>query len=178
MPNYSYTNTFGFLAGNSAGGLANFFNTTQALQPSATAVRGGVLTNAGLPANFISVNPQYANVNFRCACLNASYHSGAIDIQKRFGRGLAFQTNFTWAKSIQLNGTARNPRDWSVDRDPGGQKFAYKASGTYELPVGRNKRFLSSTSGVTGILGKVLGDWQTGAILTVARKPGKGHQDL
>src|ERR1043166_9949860 len=84
----AYTGTFGFLSSNSAASLANFFNTTQALQPTATAVRGGVLINAGLPANFVAVNPQYSRANFTCACLNAFYNSGDFEIRKRFSRGL------------------------------------------------------------------------------------------
>jgi len=163
----AFNSTFGFLAGNSAGGLANFFNTTLSLQPAATAVRGGVLTNANLPANFISVNPQYSRASFTCACLNALYNSGVIEIQKRFSQGWTFQTNLVWAKNMQLNGTSRNPRDWSTDRAPGGQKFTYKASGTYEVPVGQRHRFLNSKSGVAGALGSVLGDWQIGGILTM-----------
>jgi hypothetical protein len=164
----AYTGTFNFLAGNGAANLANFFNTTLALQPAATARRGGLLTNAGLPANFVSVNPQYGNVNFRCACLNAFYNSGVIEIQNRFRNGVTFQSNFTWAKNMQLNGTGRDPRNWNLDRTQGGQKFAYKASGTYDLPVGPGRAFLNSSSGLAGVLGKVLGGWQTGGILTIS----------
>jgi hypothetical protein len=164
----AYTGTFAFLAGNAASSLANFFNTSLSLQPTATAVRGGLLTGAGLPANFVSVNPQYSNVNFRCACLNTFYNSGVVEIQKRFSKGLTFQTNFTWAKNMQLNGTGRNPRNWNQDRSQGGQKFAYKASGTYQVPVGKGQRFLNSSSGVGSALGKVVGGWQLGGILTMS----------
>ena len=69
---------------------------------------------------------------------------------------------------MQLNGSGRNPRNWNLDRTQGGQKFAYKASGTYQLPVGKGQAFLNSQSGVKGAVAKVIGGWQTGAILTVS----------
>jgi hypothetical protein len=163
----AYTGTFGFLASNSAASLASFFNTTLALQPAATATRGGVLTNAGLPANFISVNPQYNRASFTCACLNAFYNSGDFEIQKRFSHGVAFQSNFVWAKNMQLNGTSRNPRNLNLDRTQGGQRYTLKASGTYQVPAGKGQRFLNASSGIAGVASKALGGWQTGGILTI-----------
>src|SRR5262249_11121170 len=138
------------------------FNTTQALQPAATATRGGVLTSAGLPANFVVVNPQYNRVSFTCACLNSFYNSGEFEIQKRLSKGLAFQSNFVWAKNMQLNGTGRDARNWNLDRTQGGAKFSYKASGTYQIPAGRDHNFLNATSGLAGVASKILGGWQTG----------------
>jgi hypothetical protein len=166
----AYTGTFGFLASNSAASLASFFNTTLALQPAATATRGGVLTNAGLPANFVSVNPQYNRASFTCACLNTFYNSGDFEIQKRFSQGITFQTNFVWAKNMQLNGTSgtsRNPRNLNLDRTEGGQRYTLKASGTYQIPLGKGQKFLNASSGIAGVAGKVVGGWQTGGILTL-----------
>jgi hypothetical protein len=163
----AYNGTFGFLASNSAASLASYLNTTQALQPAATATRGGVLTNAGLPANFVVVNPQYNRVSFTCACLNTFYNSGDFEVQKRFSKGLALQSSFVWAKNMQLNGTSRDARNLNLDRTQGGTKFSYKASGTYELPVGHGHKFLDASTGIKGIASKILGGWQTGGILTL-----------
>ena len=163
----AYTGTFNFLASNSAAALASFFNTTLSLQPTATATRGGVLANANLPANFVSVNPQYNRASFTCACLNAFYNSVDFELRKRLSSGITFQQNFVWAKNMQLNGTSRNARNWNLDRTEGGQKYTYKASGTYQLPVGKGQQFLNATSGVAGLASKILGGWQSGGILTV-----------
>ncbi|SPF38799.1 conserved exported hypothetical protein [Candidatus Sulfopaludibacter sp. SbA4] len=163
-----YTGTFGFFAGNSAGGLASFFNTSQALGPAGTTpVRGWLLGNAGLPSNFVVVNPQYSGVTDECACLNASYNSGVVELIKRFSNGLAFDGNFVWAKSMSLNGFSFDPRNWNAQREPGGQQFTWKASGTYELPFGRGKRFLNATSGAAGVIDKIIGNWQYGGIFTL-----------
>jgi len=166
----AYTGTFGFLASNSAASLASSFNTTQALQPAATATRGGVLTNAGLPANFVSVNPQYNRASFTCACLNAFYNSADFEVQKRLSKGLTFQSNFVWAKNMALNGTSRNARNLNLDRGlstQGGQKFTYKASGTYQIPVGRGQKYLNAASGIVGAASRIVGGWQMGGILTL-----------
>jgi hypothetical protein len=163
-----YSGTYGFFAGNSAGGLANFFNTTQALAPAGTTpVRGWLIGNAGLPANFVTVNPQYSGVTDECACLNATYNSGVVELIKRFSHGLQFDGSFVWAKSMNLNGFALEPRDWNAQRTPGGQKFTWKASGTYELPFGRGKQFLNATSGAAGVIDKIIGNWQYGGIFTL-----------
>jgi hypothetical protein len=163
-----YSGTYTLLATNSAGGLASFFNTSQALGPAGTTpVRGWLLGNGGLPSNFIVVNPQYSGVTDVCACLNYTYNSGVAEIIKRFSHGLALNGNFVWAKSMSLNGFSLNPQNWDSQREPGGQKFTWKASGTYELPFGPGKQFLNATSGAAGVIDKIIGNWQYGGIFTL-----------
>ena len=167
-----YSSTYGFLAANGAGNIANFFNTTQSLLPTASAVRGGLITNAGLPANFVVVNPQYSGVTFTCACQNADYDSGVFELNQRLSTGLALQTNFTWAKVMQLNGQSdgsssyRDPKPgiWikrRPDRSIAGRPAALN------FPLGVWAEVLNSKNGASGFLTHILGNWQTGAILTV-----------
>jgi hypothetical protein len=163
-----YSGTYSNFAGNSAGGMASFFNTSQALGPAGTTpVRGWLLGNGGLPSNFVVVNPQYSGVSDECACLNYSYNSGVVELIKRFAQGLAFDGNFVWAKTMSLNGFALNPQNWDSQREPSGQKFTWKASGTYELPWGVGKQFLNATTGAAGVVDKIIGNWQFGAIFTL-----------
>jgi hypothetical protein len=163
-----YTGTYNNFAGNSASGMATFFNTTQALAPAGTTpVRGWLLGNAGLPNNFIVVNPQYSGVTDECACFNYTYNSGVVELNKRFSHGLTFNGNFVWAKIMSLNGTSLDPRNWDAQREPSGQKFTWKASGTYELPFGPGKQFLNATTGAAGIVDKIIGNWQYGGIFTL-----------
>jgi hypothetical protein len=163
-----YSGTYANFAGNSAAGLASFFNTTQALGPAGTTpVRGWLIANAGLPANFVVLNPQYSGVSDECACLNASYNSGVVELIKRFSHGLQFDGNVVWAKSMSLNGFSLDPRDWNAQREPGGQQFTWKASGIYELPFGPGKQYLNATSGAAGVIDKIIGNWQYGGIFTL-----------
>jgi len=163
-----YSGTYTLLATNSPGGLAGFFKTTQALGPAGTTpAKGWLLANGGLPANFIVVNPQYSGVTDVTSSLNYNYNSGVAELIKRFSHGLVFDGNFVWAKTMSLNGFSLNPQDWNAQREPSGQKFTWKASGTYELPWGPGKQFLNATSGVAGVVDKVIGNWQYGGIFTL-----------
>jgi hypothetical protein len=132
-----------------------------------TPVRGWLLGNGGLPSNFIAVNPQYSGVTDVTASLNYTYNSGVVELIKRFSHGLTFDGNFVWAKTMSLNGFSLNPQNWNAQREPSGQEFTWKASGTYELPWGPGKQFLNATSGVAGVIDKIIGNWQYGGILTV-----------
>jgi len=150
--------------------MASFLNTSQALGPAGTTpAKGWLLGNAGLPNNFVVVNPQFNGVTDECACLNALYNSGIFEAIKRFAHdGLVLDANLTWAKGMTLNGFGLNPQDWNALREPTGQNFTWKASGTYELPFGQGKRFMNATSGAAGVADKIFGNWQYGAIFTHA----------
>jgi hypothetical protein len=165
-----YTGTYSYFAGNSAGGMAGFLNTSQALGPAGAApAKGWLLANGGLPANFVVVNPQFNGVTDECACLNATYNSAVFEVIKRFSHGLVLNANMTWAKSMSLNGFSLNPMDWNAQRELGAvPQFTWKASGTYELPFGQGKRWMNATSGVAGVVDKILGNWQYGGIFTHA----------
>jgi hypothetical protein len=163
-----YSGTYSYFAGNSAGGMAGFFNTSQALGPAGTTpAKGWLIANAGLPTNFVVVNPQFSGVTDECSCLNALYNSGVVELIKRFSHGLVFDGNFVWAKSMTLNGLSLDPRDWAAQRTPGGQQFTWKASGTYALPFGQGERWMNARSGAAGVVDKILGNWQYGGIFTL-----------
>jgi hypothetical protein len=164
-----YSGTYGYFAGNSAGGMAGFLNTSQALGPSGTTpAKGWLIANGGFQPNFVVVNPQFSGVSDECSCLNQLYNSGIVEVIKRFSHGLVMDANFTWAKAMTLNGTSLDPRDWNAQRQVGGQQFTWKTSGTYALPFGAGKKWMNATAGAAGVVDKVLGNWQYGAIFTHA----------
>jgi len=156
-----YRDTRDYFARNDAFGFAEWLNESVDLQ-SGTPERGGIITQAGLPANFVVVNPQYDSVSTTISGLNEHYDSAIFELRRQTRNGWGYQVNFTWAKSIQMNGVGRNPRDWSEDRSFGGRLHSLKVSGTYELPFGAGK--LVNT---TGVLDKIVGGWQLGGFLTV-----------
>jgi hypothetical protein len=169
-----YSTTKAYLNANAPGTFANWLFTTNAL----TGVRGGLMPRAGLPDNWIAVNPQYASVSVVNSTARSSYNAAVIEFQKRFSAGWNLQTNFTWAKTLTMLGSGtsdgsnnyRNPRNWKLDKSLASydQSWAWKANGSYVLPFGKGKKFLNGTSGFEGFLGKVVGLWQLGGILNVA----------
>jgi hypothetical protein len=164
--------TKGYLNANSAGSFANWLFTTN----SYTGVRGGLPTRAGLPQNWIAVNPQYSGVSIVNATARSSYNAAIVEFQKRFSSGWNVQTNFTWAKTLLQGGggdgsnTYRNPRNFSIDKAIASydQVWAWKANGSYVLPFGQGKMFLNKKDGFEGVLGKIVGLWQLGGILNLA----------
>jgi carboxypeptidase family protein/TonB-dependent receptor-like protein len=173
--NYVRTNsaTNVFLANNNPGGLANYINTTTALSGSA----GGLLKNAGLPLNFIVVNPQFLNAYLTGNFGNSTYNSLQVQVVKRFSHGFNLQSSYVWSKNLGddegdfgtqtvAGATAdsyRTLRNESLDKRPLSFDYesVFKINGLYELPFGPNKPFLHSTN---GFLSRVFGGWQLGAI--------------
>jgi hypothetical protein len=86
------------------------------------------------------------------------YHSLQLHAERRFANGFTFQTSWTWSKLMEaisyLNDTDPTPERCISDQD-----FPHRlsASGIYELPVGRGKRF---GRGWKGFLDGALGGWQ------------------
>jgi hypothetical protein len=169
--------TKAFFANNQPGAFANYLNTTTTYTPG---VQGGLLARAGLPQNWIIVNPQYLTATEHCSCTNSSYDALVLQFQKRFSSGWTFQANYTRSKALGIAGASgtggpslsdngntsfRDPRNWSLDkaREPFDQANAIKASGTYELPFGPGKPLLAHS----GVLSKIAERWQFGGILTL-----------
>jgi hypothetical protein len=78
------------------------------------------------------------------------YHSGSVDVNRRFVRGITFRANYTWAHNIdnatnELNSSAVNPRRAEdgnhLDRERGNSVLDIRHKGavswTWELPKTR-----------------------------------------
>jgi len=109
----------------------------------------------------------------------ANYHSLQMKYQRRFSQGLTALFAYTFAKTLTdagdlLSGGGvagyRAPAvaGWGIRKDMGLAPFdirhAVSASGTYDLPFGRGRKYMSNSSRVAEFL---LGDWSTNWILTL-----------
>ena len=138
-----------------------------------------------LPAGYANPLAYYPYPDFSTSTVyssmasNSYYNSMQLNYERRFSRSLQMLANFSWAKCRTdavdvLNGTAhsgyRAPLlpGFGIQGDYGLCDFqiphVVHASGIYELPVGKGKRFLNSAHGVTDA---VLGGWRTNWILTL-----------
>jgi hypothetical protein len=160
--------TQGFFANNNVGGFANFINTTTTL---GAGVVGGLLTKAGLPTNFVVVNPQFLNVFLTGNFANSTYNSLQAVYNKRFAQGLTLQSSYVFSKALgedegdssteqaayrTLRNESLDKRRLSFDRT-----HVFKVNGIYELPFGRGKTFAHNAN---GFVDRVIGGWQIGAI--------------
>src|SRR5205814_5760998 len=80
---------------NDVGSFANFLN-----QVSVGGDRGALPRLAGLPENWIVVNPQFANAEFTGNLANSTYHALQLNLYKRFAKGWTLLSNYTWSRAL------------------------------------------------------------------------------
>jgi hypothetical protein len=131
----------------------------------------------GYPINFWQVNPFSAgrNVNYLGASGSSNYHGLQIEFRQRSVHGAQFNVNYTWSHSLGIvsqNGIrGQNPliyytnRNFRLNYGPSlfDIRHVLHASGTYDLPFGRGKAFLSNS----GWLDRIVGGWTLGTILVL-----------
>ena len=133
---------------------------TAATALDADAARRANALLAGLPANFLVANPDLlggANVTGNGGGTN--YHSLQLEVRRRFANGFSFNGSYVFGKARELAFYSfRTPFKSRLDAGAeGGVTHAGKAFMSWELPVGKGKRFLG---GAGGLLDRIVGGWQ------------------
>lgn len=117
-----------------------------------------------LPAN------GYADANI----FNSNYNALQVRLNQRYSHGLQYQLGYTWSRVLDENsainladgemGFLQDQHNLHGDYGPANydQPKRFVANGTYDLPVGKGKRWS------LGPLNSVLGDWQVGGVFVVA----------
>jgi hypothetical protein len=89
---------------------------------------------------------------------NTEYDAMQVTLSERYHKGLSFNLNYVWASAFDENSdyytwshSVSHMRDSNVRRQ---QLIGY---GSYDLPFGKGKQFLSGAHGVTDVL---VGGWQ------------------
>jgi hypothetical protein len=159
-----------WIANGEVAALANYINTTTAIGGSKLAM----LRNAGLPENYITVNPQFLNLSLHGNNDNSNYHSLVTQVRKRMSNGLTAEFSHIWSRSIGNsaivagNGTdttitVRDPRNIGLQRgvETFHRRQAFSAFGAWDLPFGGNKRFVN---GGPNFLQRIVEGWQVSSI--------------
>ena len=131
---------------------------------------------AGYPINFFQANPYAQSAGGLSSLLIAegysNYNSLQVDFRERPWHGVQFDANYTWSHTLGIS----TPNNWQGQANQftlrnmrlsyGPTLFdirhAVNFNGTFELPFGRGKPWLSNNSA----LDKVVGGWTIGTILT------------
>lgn len=143
---------------------ANVANPFQGLLPGTT-LNGSTITVAQL----VTPYPQLTGLTEYSANNGYSYFDMfAARAQKRFANGLQFQTNLQIAR--QMDALSRlNAFDPKMYKSVAANDHPLRVlfSGSYELPVGKGKRFLNlNNTGASRVVNGVIGGWKLGGVYT------------
>jgi hypothetical protein len=161
----SNTTTRALIANGNVGGLADFLNRNN----TGTGQNGGLLRVNGLAENFIVRNPQFNGVAVQANTSSSNYHSLQLQLTKRLSHGFTNASTFVWSKAMGDSGgdsgqTWIDPRNRSLNHSLLGfdHRYSLVSNGTFELPFGPNRMFLSGTS---HWLQRAVERWQLGGIM-------------
>jgi hypothetical protein len=99
---------------------------------------------------------------------SSTYHALFAKVERRLSSDLSFLASYTYSKAIDeaslIDDNARNIYDLSLDRGRAAfdLRHNFALSGTYELPFGKSKRYLTG-----GVAGAIVGGWQFNTITTI-----------
>ena len=126
-------------------------------------ITGGFATATQMaPSQFLMSNPEFTSVTSQLNPGSSSeYNALNARVAKLMGHGLTLNGVFEWSRLLgtfnQLNpGDALNYGETTSD-----YPFHFAGYGTYQLPIGRGRQFLSNDN---RILNGVIGGWQVSAI--------------
>jgi hypothetical protein len=111
--------------------------------------------------SFFGINPNIVGITYAVSDGLSSYQALQFSVEKRYSHGLAFQTGYTWAHSIDnvandFGGGAGTPQDIRCRRpcERGNSSFDIRhrltVAATYELPFARG----------TGLTHTLVGGWR------------------
>ena len=153
-------------------------------EPAFVVCSAAVPCPANIPAGTIyypstvKANPLVANTTSWVSGGSGNYNALEVDYQRRLRHGLQARANYTWSKNLD-NGSAWNtsvsantPAYVSVPSLPSldygraatDVRNAAALNGTYELPLGKGQRLLSSTPAG---LDRLVAGWELSTIVTL-----------
>jgi hypothetical protein len=103
--------------------------------------------------------PQFGAINETGNFGHVTYHELIGRVQKRLSAGLTYDGNFTWSKNLGGSaGTGWQFYDWRLTKGPttNDTRYRFISNASYELPVGKGRRFMK----VRGWRNQILGGWK------------------
>jgi hypothetical protein len=159
------TTTRTLIANGNVGQIADFLNRNN----TGTGQNGGLLRTNGFAENYIVRNPQFNGVTLQGNTSNSTYHSLQLQLTKRLSSGFTNSSTFVWSKAMgdasgDSGQTWIDPKRRSLNHSllDFDHRYSFVSNGTFELPFGPNRRFLSNSGGA---IQRVVERWQLGGIL-------------
>jgi Carboxypeptidase regulatory-like domain len=159
-----------------AGALANTFASTSTYFCRLVGNGFGPCANLGFtatglyPINLFRLNPFLGTANVLSDNSSSNYNGLQIEFRQRISHGLTLNANYTFShamndrynKNVDNIGNFATLRNRRLDYGPStfDLRHVFQAFGTYDLPVGRSRKF----SVKNPVLNGVLGGWTVGTI--------------
>ena len=143
-----------------------FVNRFSALRPQVSGAIGAIDTAAfranalaaGMPRNLIVMNPMVSGANVVQDRNWTKFNSLQVELRRRFSQGLLVGANYTYGIKKQSLLTTLAAERVEVDiSDDRNSPHAFKMNWTYELPIGRGRRFGTN---MNPVLNYIVGDWE------------------
>ena len=116
--------------------------------------------------------PEYRGIRRLTPSANSNYHAAQITVRRQAATGVFFRANYTFSKSMDdassfISDTLMTPYLPHLDRGLSAfdQRHVFNLAGSWELPVGRGRQWLSSAGGWRDA---VLGGWRLSGIARIA----------
>jgi hypothetical protein len=121
---------------------------------------------AGLPANFFRLNPDVSEAIIESNSGYTRYDSVQMELTKRLSHGFLLQGSYVFGNSYTSSRySLKAPRIKTLQTGAeGGVTHALKANWVFELPFGRDRRFLSGTN---GFIDRLIGGWEVDGIVRI-----------
>jgi hypothetical protein len=127
-----------------------------------------------------STSDPFGSVDIKRDIGASTYHALGLALERRFSKGLSFQSRYTWSHSINDGsvggGESNGPENvncLACDKGPSvfDVRHNFVLNAVYELPFGPGKAFMNEAGAVARIVGgwslSSIGMWHTGHPLTV-----------
>ncbi|MBV9180091.1 MAG: carboxypeptidase regulatory-like domain-containing protein [Acidobacteria bacterium] len=108
----------------------------------------------------------WGSITFESQDLSTNYQSLQAKLEHRSGNGLTALVAYTWSKFLQFNQSPPlgGNTGYEYTYSPFDTPHNLAISGTYEIPVGRGRRFMASDK---GLIDGVIGGWQLQTIIVL-----------
>ncbi len=130
----------------------------------------------GYPLNFWNINPyaRTGGLNYLDAAGTSNYQGLQVEFRQRLTHGMQFTANYNWQHSLGLAAvnnlqsqglTINTMRNLRLSYGPSAIdiRHTFRASGTYDLPFGKGKRFLNQGR----LVDAIVGSWTLGTITVI-----------
>lgn len=110
--------------------------------------------------------PLWSGITYQTQDMSNKYHSLQAKFEHRFSYGFSALVAYTWSKVMQYNQSSALGGNTAYEYAlaPFDVPHNFALSGSYQLPVGRNRKYLNNTN---SFVNAVVGGWQVQTILVM-----------